>query len=639
MNKPLRKPQFPLIDTSNHKQRLIKILFHLQENSYGKSLMYYALKSKDDENLLAFLIPKFSGDSKAFKNKFYMKMQNQKFLSITGKTFFEYYLFLCINGEHRDFFTLISYFLEEIETIKDIQHEIAIENLLNFASDANSEETARKKYFVDDLLANILVYWSTSDPNYELYKEKFLLMSPFFEMMLSIIEGDEEEFTEKLSMNLDKLEKSYSERYFDSSNDACYTSNFLSLLFFAAFKNDRREIIEKLLSYDVFDISRLRISEQMLSNGTQNFVASKLLEQGHEISSSLIPTNWISPQNLEKFLDSRIKYFNDEMIQIDCSFLVQPCNRMISDEDSLIDDVASLNYIVHTPSLKRMITHPVLSTFTDLKSLSHRRVDNFNIFYFLLFYIIPIIVIIRLDLLLNAEFYFYAMIFLLARILFQYYVIDKSMKKYLGNMMNLCESALLVQYIFMMFYSSTVDEEENNSSDVCVKMMKLTYTFLPIVSAYSLLPNTFFFVAMIMLRKVIKTFTKFFRAYIFVLITLALAFGIIFEGTVKTEEDDGGYGRKGPKFNASSDDSFMKEIMMMIGNFDGIEVDEFSTHQYLSFLLIIAFNVILFNLILALTINDVQQMFEDSKYLRLKQSALSYLTTVELFARIFNMLR
>lgn len=90
--------------------------------------------------------------------------------------------------------------------------------------------------------------------------------------------------------------------------------------------------------------------------------------------------------------------------QIDYNFLIDPEIRGERMKSETEDDgkllfsrgMQSLENILNNERLKLSITHPVLSTFINLKSRKFRKIFNMNFFIFLFFYMIPFFLLVTL---------------------------------------------------------------------------------------------------------------------------------------------------------------------------------------------------------------------------------------------------
>lgn len=665
---------------------MLEILIQ-QENPYGKFLLDYVIDSDDDLNLLTFLMPPLSDEPKFETRKYFLKAQNDQFKKITGKTLFEHNLSIYANDIHRvkkerlgtQFFLVIFTLLEEIGNIEDIVKQTPIDELLDLASDEEFylklnvsvepeklDDVMEKRVFIDDMLGNIVAYWKPSDVNFEEYKKKFLLLSPFFEMLFNIIEAKDETFERNFHDDLEKLEKSYKARYGVEERSNHYTTNFLFILLITAINNDRKKVIDKILDYETFVTVNLKFPSNMRSDEICHYVASKLLEHGHEIGKDQIPASWISAEVFKKFLDSRIKFEDGDLVEIDCSFLLHPYTRKLqvnskADVDNkllFLEDIDSLNYINNSESLKSFLTHPAVATYIDLKAFKHRPIYNWNFGLFLAIFVIPFSVLACIHFLLDLNnstvkaFYIFSeclflvsIIMLVVRECFQYKFVDK---KYFGKPTNWFEVVLIIVSITTLglFFSRNIALIDYFSvlTILCATLVLLT-----------MLPFDSMVLHMMMLKKVIKTFAQFFLTFMFILFAFSISFCLIFG--IKIDDPSK------PKNNTMSDanqnetkeviendddisknfrtlpDSFLKTILMLSGEYSVEPFKINGLYQWAFFLFFVLITFILFNLIVGLTIDDVQGLRSDARRLTLKQKLKKFMEATNTCLLIYNKLR
>lgn len=90
--------------------------------------------------------------------------------------------------------------------------------------------------------------------------------------------------------------------------------------------------------------------------------------------------------------------------QIDYEFLISPDDRKTKikgdrDENGKLlfsRSMRSLENILNNERLKTSITHPVLSTFINLKIRKYRLIFNLNFFIFMLFYMVPFFLLVTI---------------------------------------------------------------------------------------------------------------------------------------------------------------------------------------------------------------------------------------------------
>lgn len=621
-------------------------------------------------------------------------MQNEQFKKITGKTLFEYYLFSCVNNVKRffyidsslgskddgemflvNFFDAIFILIVEIGNIDDIrktspmdallelaENDFFFATLLNIPKDNFSAEEVydlqKRRYEIDDLLANIIAYWSTEDKNYELFKKKLILLSPFFPMAFDVIEGREKEFAENFHDKLVKLEDCFIERY--HVNDkmiGLYTTSFLFVLLVTAIKHNRLAVIDKILKNDNFSTIVISFPSNMARNETCHYVAVKMLENGTELHE--VPADWISPVAFKKFLDSRITYNGETLIEIDCGFLQETGNRKfkikgkqdITDEVIFNDATDALQYIINSESLQTLITHPVLSTYINLKSLKYRSIYLWNFWIFFVLFILPFGSLVSLHFLSDQQnmifhwLYFgvkvfcpFSVLFLVIREAFQFYSVEGSFKTYFKKMSNWVESALIL-FSTLTLVVCWVDDNPF--------ITKYLEPYVPVimialmtVDFMSMLPFASMPLHMMMLKKVSLTFLKFFITFIFILIAFSICFCVVFgvrKGnlpdfeTWSINESDNKTTVEISKEISSNfltfPTAFLKVILMLSGEYS-VEPSALShSYQMIFFFFFVLSTFILFNLILGLTIDDVQKLRDDARYLMLKSNAGKFIKT------------
>lgn len=496
-----------IVNIRAHLAKLALILI-FQKNYKGKMLLNYVVESKDDENLLTFLTFGHFNNPTNVNKKFFLVMKNEQFMMISKRTIFEHYLSVCvkdvktteIHNEESDklnqdlkydFFQIVFSFLEEIGKIDDIVKEIPISNLLDLAADDKFylklleldndfcdsvvvQELKSRKQFIDDLLGNIVAYWTTADENYEKYRNKLTELSPFFDMMISIIEGNEDSFLRNFFDNLERLEKSYSERYGESDVTCHYTSSFLFIMLLAAIKNNQKKIIDRILEYENFVTVNFKFPPNMATTEMSYYVTSKLLEHGYEIGKEEIPRSWLTAEVLKEFLDSRIKFNGEELVEIDCNFLLHPHTRKyqikthedVNNKLIFWEDISALEYIMKSNSLGHLISHPVLSTYIELKTLKHKNFYWWTFFLFTLLYFFPFGLLVcflftsdrhepKSYLLFNGTrvVCIFSIMVMFTREYFKYRFIDKTLKIFFRKPPNFVNTVLILVSVLLIVFS------------------------------------------------------------------------------------------------------------------------------------------------------------------------------------------
>ena len=693
----------------------------MQKSPKGKFLLNYVIDSKDELNLLEFIKPKLASDSVYQISKSFQIFKNAQFKKITGKSLFEHHLEICIREvlepEKVDrklkfqFFTILLSLLEEIEIVRDIKTELPIDKLLDYANTEvdtppntstnepvsgvdyandkkfyskildgritaeelkNHEKTLKSKiYFVDDLLANIMVYWTHSDTNYNDYKEKFKKLGTHFEMLIDIIEGNDKKLVDNFLENMKKLEKYFHVRYQKDEYDPNDVTGFLTTLLFASVRHGRKVVIDCIFKYENFIRTDFQFPPNMRCDKMTRYLAKKFLHNGIELGRGLIPENWLLPEDFEDFLNTRINYNNKNLVEIDTSFMIHRVSRkqqIESNEDvdydqMLWEDTRSLKYIIENKLLREFVMHPVISTYIDLKTVKLKQILLWNFYIFLGLIILPFAGIIAYSSY-NSSSKIWNLILIPVSVLalreyFQFTSVDESWKNYRKKISNLIEITLIFTLTLTWILSLTETKQTADFINLYIKdyiilfaiedfikFLKIASIFLITGSFLLTLPFGSMQVNIAMIKQVAKNFLKFFFAMCFsVLFAYAISFRLIFSNgsdknldevsdeftTLKPETDEANNFER-------IDSALLKVVMMLSGEF-GTEPVKLTFCQILLFATFVLTSFILFNLILGMAIDDVQNIRSEARKLTLTENARKFIEIHEKCYKLYADLR
>lgn len=611
-------------------------------------------------------------------------MKSQQFYNLKGRTLFEHYLkaFASENSIGDNFFDVILSLLDETSAIEDIRSEVPIEILLelaadekfymkllkldeDFEDDAKRNKMKRKRFIIDHLLGYVVAYWTTDDVNYQTYKNQLMELGPFFQLMFEVIENDVVKFKEKFLSNIEKLESTYRDRYNLNEDIDHYTTSFLFILLLTAMLNDRRKFIDHILDYETFDDFNLKFPSNIENMESCQYVAQKLLEHGK------ITSNWISSEMFEGFLDSRIKFMNEDLVELDCSFLLHDCTKKIQIEsiegidDNLVfrEDTDDLEFIMKSESFKQFLIHPSVSTYIELKTLKFRNIFLLNFWLFIVLFVIPF----------NALIFFsdtssgwhgltkflclISIIFLFIREGLECFLFDASPQNYLRWHTNWVDITLLAVSILMlgMVYS--------NSNQI------FGYEILPFLSVIIILLSAAFSMTMlpyqtmrlhlIMLAKACSSFLKFFLTFSLIFLAFTLAFCVIFKNQTlrsshrvhsnvdnsnlsqiksnndRDDDDDKDVFRNFQRY----DTAFLKIVLMLSGEYtvEPFRLDDI--FQMIVFFVFLLSTFIIFNFITGLTVNDVQALMGEFRYSTIEQKAFKFVKASSVYSKIYHKFR
>lgn len=350
-------------------------------------------------------------------------------------------------------------------------------------------------------------------------------------------ERDEDEFEDTFCEYLDFLRQHYR----DDFNQELQEDSNLLLTF--ALNHGLKKAMQILIRCYSVDVNKSSDTADVSINN--EYAMLKLLEKGYylgyedeEINKD---GNWINAKVFEQFLDSRVTKTNgnaqsmerdeDRGIQIDYTFLISPEIRPISVNDNngqrLIFNpgMAPLEWLLTNEKLRHLITHPVLSTFVNLKSLKFSQVYNLNLYMFCVFYVLPFIsVFIYYDpqqndeetnmvkILIPAA---TATFYLTIREAIQFFWIIDSKIEYFKKKSNKLEMLMIFSSWWLLIALLTGKYHSYQVSSAFIILFGA-------VELLSILPFSSLSIYFYMLKEVTVTFLKFFT--IFILIILAFTF-------------------------------------------------------------------------------------------------------------------
>jgi hypothetical protein len=269
-------------------------------NPKGKQPIDYVIESNDDENLFAYLVFDFDAESdsvtKASK-KYFLKLKNDQYKKITGKSLFQKF-YAIIDSENEDIcFDIMKKLLKEMKKIIDIKSETAIDEVFKIQN-----ETYKHK-----ILKLFMNSWKIYSKDYNAVKAILCDLSPYYKLFLTLKERREYEFEEFFPIYLELMKEKHGGRYESRVQKDCN-----SLLEFALI-NSQRKAINLIINCPLIDANKVSINTDDSKFDSQNahYIISKLLEKGYNMGSSdddehRVPSDWISAQVFEDFLDSRV---------------------------------------------------------------------------------------------------------------------------------------------------------------------------------------------------------------------------------------------------------------------------------------------------------------------------------------------
>lgn len=216
--------------------------------------------------------------------------------------------------------------LEECQQIRDMETEVPLKPLLSQLklSEVPQSGFDMVEEEIGDLIGYFIAYWSKNDTNFADYKKQLLSDSkfkPYFDVLLSIVE----------IQTLDVFKASFFKSMgFSESLDILdewkpdiknTRRQLVWIIVLAAILNNRTDIIGFILSRESLNTEKLAFPVNIRNTESTKFFATKMLENGYEIGNNYLPSEWITHEQFKKFLDSRLKYNEKNLIEVEQLFI------------------------------------------------------------------------------------------------------------------------------------------------------------------------------------------------------------------------------------------------------------------------------------------------------------------------------
>lgn len=267
-------------------------------NPKGKQPIDYIIESNDDENLFAFLVFDFEGESESVtkaSKRYFLKLKNEQFIRKTGESLFLKFYSTLDDECENICFDIMEKLLKEMRQIIDIKGETAIDVVLKM-------ENEKYKYRILKLL---MTYWKINSKEYHHYKTVLMEIAPYFKLILSLKEHREYEFAEIFPKYLETMKEKHGERFESLVQKDCN-----SLLEFALHHNQKKAI-NTIINCPLINPNNvsIRSDDAKFDSRNAHYIMWKLLEKGYYLGQNdedSVPIDWISTQVFEDFLDSRV---------------------------------------------------------------------------------------------------------------------------------------------------------------------------------------------------------------------------------------------------------------------------------------------------------------------------------------------
>ncbi len=665
----------------------------------GNHLIHYVIKSNDDMNLIGFIIPNHSNKISLLTRRHLVQTQNHQYKQIKGITLFERFIYIHDKQLRDKFFDVPFCLLEELNEVDDIQTQTEIDRLLMFL-DVNEENrgkllkncdphaidnvkllidllTSKMDYVYDrnnvirytdyvydlnKLLRYTLKYWKPSDVNFLIYKEKLLETGdPMIKMLIQIISGHVVKFKIGFYENVEKLFKQYHDLYESNDQNERLIQEDMFILFRVAIKHGQDEIVEWILNYESFETLPFELPRHVQANHHDYFAAQKLLEYGYELSHEGVPPYWITEQVLRSFLDLQIENYDENLIRINMSCLMNSNDRKfkINDRHDVNDKLlfnehtGTLRYIMKNEEIKCLLhQHPVVSTYINIKTYKFQFIHRLNFFFFFFTFMLPFVFLINIHATDSHQFSLVQDVFLFVcvlstiilgfRELLQVFWLYKSRSDYFSDFDNQMELLMILLSWSVILSILTLNIQES------IDLFSFISTLLIIVSTITMmtmLPCSTVPLYMRMLRNVSLTFFKFFSFFVFIIFAFSVSFFVIFK-----PKNLLGYRQSSSVINSTLDNvtesevyqnfgtlmgSFFKTLLMLSGEYT-IEPFTLSLTKMIIFFIFVITSFIVFNLIIALAITDVKELTDEAEALDLYHKLKQFIKSSRKWKEFYN---
>jgi hypothetical protein len=415
-----------------------------------------------------------------------------------------------------------------------------------------------------------------------------------------------------------------------------HVSTFMMVFLVAAMKHNRHKIIDAILEVESFYSLKMNFPEKINSKEMTSHVALKMLQKQYYIGSNQIPESWITSKVLQEFLDSRVTYQNDGIVKIDYNFMLHPYTKTQKvDFDSDIDDtlvfaedVDALLFFKNQESGQNAITHPVISTYINLKFMKYRRICAWNLFLFLLLVATPFFLFFKMQFFKNADDLEKSVLkyimaswsvvgigFVAGREIFQYQNFDN----YSQKSSNKLEFALLLGS-FIVYGSIWLASTEIAAFAASVYVLLLSTEIICMIPISSSQHHKF------IIKNVVKNFQELLFSYGLMILPFAFCFCVISGSKVEGSLHE----------NFSNFGSSLLKVLMMLSGEYSLEIKELNKLE----MIFVGFYVLttfwLFALIVGFSVSDVNEMKLNAKRNILKENIEKVIEFEKYFRRVYD---
>lgn len=355
----------------------------------------------------------------------------------------------------------------------------------------------------------------------------------------------------------------------------------------------------------------------------------KLLEEGHTMACrnfyGTMPVEDIDTKTLEKHLDDCVipefeldsymgKEPNDiikETIDVKLNYKTLVPDNQVGQETQKrkkIDEMDVVQMISKSKKHNKLLKHPVIKSFVDLKWVRYRWTLYINVIHSGL---LSLFLILYKQLNLISKYVLY--LFIITAVLIELLDIFLSPKEYFKTSKNYIDLFLIASTIYIVFGQDLSYERIQMITAIVILLSALECLlylgYFPKFSKYAL-----------MFQKVAANFVKFFCYYLIFILSFAFCFYALFKPTKTRDIDVNGDFR-------NIEMTIFKTLMMLTGNYD----IKFEPYPVSSRIILITYmftiGIILMNLLNGLAVSDIQMIQNEAELLSIT-SKINYICHV-----------
>lgn len=578
--------------------------------------------------------------------------------------FVEFQLELICNSKEDDEYEY------EAENLSNVLYLLEEMNQFCSSNEENSEviksvfDKKPSEYFIESMkyffLGLLMIHWNyyvksdtKNDPSLQSLlsnkrqqpKQKVICSKePFLYLTSLIVTKNYDKFLKEFSKKMNETVTNYKALPgFKKETIEQVTTNRCFIFLYGAIKAKQKKIINEMFAYNSFVDSVHEFPPNIVPEEIHSYTIKMYLEYKFQLKSGVdIPDYWITKEVMKEFLDSRITN-QENFYKIDCRFLLPHENQddifdKLTDDLILKEEYETMKYIMENYKLKSLVTHPVMEMVFRTKIDKYNRIFGWNLFLFILCYIIPTgIIISNLHLKDKSEsidgwdsiLIIFASItrisFIFTRECIQCFMVY-GYREYFKKLSNYFE-------IFLFLLSSTtlfVYGLWNSEYYVTLILLEAINIVLTTFSTVNMYPNLF------KQSIYIKCFFKVLITYLWTLILLIpLSIGCIaIIYTLFSKANEG-------KIDDFQDirNSSLKYFFMYNGELNLNASEIIGYIQLIALALVIIFVINKANLVLSIVVDDVNKILKQGKEITLTKYANKYIDFAERIRKTYQLER